>query len=68
MLIENNIKDYESLHKAIHRQAKDASSVSIAVDRTGSYSLPIVHFLVSKEYKVYFLTNQVYQSGKRAFA
>ena len=42
ILIKNNIKDYESLHKAIHRQAKDASSVSIAVDRTGSYSLPIV--------------------------
>ena len=64
ILIKNNIKDYESLHKAIHRQAKDASSVSIAVDRTGSYSLPIVHFLVSKEYKVYFLTNQSVKAAK----
>ena len=64
ILIKNNIKDYESLHKAIHRQAKDASSVSIAVDRTGNYSLPIVHFLVSKEYKVYFLTNQSVKAAK----
>lgn len=67
IIIRNNIEDYESLHKTIVSQTADISDISIAVDRTGGYSAPIVHFLVSKGYKVYFLTNQSIKAAKERF-
>ena len=65
--VRNNIEDFESLHNIIVSQAGDISHVSVAVDRTGSYSIPVVNFLLSRGYKVYFLTNQSVKVAKERF-
>ncbi len=54
--IKNQYESFEYLNTAIQAEIDDPSEVVIAVDHTGGhYSEPIVFYLISKGYDVYYL-------------
>lgn len=57
--ISNDYASFENLDEAIRTQINDLKDVVIAVDHTGGhYSEPLVHYLLSKGYSVYFMESK----------
>jgi len=57
--IRNDYASFENLDEAIRANVNDLKDVVIAVDHTGGhYSEPLVHYLLSKGYSVYFLESK----------
>lgn len=58
MTLTNCHSDFDKLDQAIREHAISSEEVSIAVDQTGRYSEPLVYFLQSKGYQVYFVDSK----------
>jgi hypothetical protein len=66
--IKNNAADYKALDSKIRHFAPDIRQVCIAIDHTGGhYSAPLVHFLNSKGYDVFYLASMTVKAAKERF-
>ncbi len=66
--LNNNIQDFERLDAAIRKFASGTEEVAIAVDHTGGhYSEPLVYFLQSRGYNVYYLETKAVKGARERF-
>ncbi len=62
--IRNNIADFERFDAAIRSHICSTEEIVIAIDHTGHYSEPIVHFLQAKGYSVYYLESRAVKAAR----
>lgn len=66
--IKNDITDFERLETAIKSHVSSAEEVAIAVDHTGGhYSEPVVHFLKTRGYTIYYLETKAVKAARERF-
>ena len=67
MSVRNDYASFENLDEAIRTQTNDLKDVLIAVDHTGGhYSEPLVHYLLSKGYSVYFMESKGLKAARES--
>ncbi len=66
--VKNNIKDFNRLDSVIRSYVSSNDEVTIAIEHTGGhYSEPIVYFLQSKGYSVYYLETKAVKAARERF-
>jgi len=63
--IQNNIDDFQRLDSVIRSHISSTEQAAIAGDHTGGhYSEPIVHFLLTRGYSVYYLESRAVKAAR----
>ncbi|HEY50429.1 MAG TPA: IS110 family transposase [Dehalococcoidia bacterium] len=65
IVVKNEYNSFKNLDDSIRSQVCDTSEVTIAVDHTGGhYSEPIVYYLLTAGYDVYYLESKAVKSAR----
>jgi len=68
LTIRNNIADFERLDTAIRSHVSSTEEVVITVDHTGAhYSEPLVYFLQTRGYSVFYLESKGVKAARQRF-